>query len=115
MRSEAQSDTEFDCSATWEAGRVMAEYLIDIGVFKHVSVERHVNFAVGGCESLRFCYKDVMVSVVSGWIGPGTWDMGIVDVWLYVTGRQAQNKTTQVVPGVRIRSAVAEITPESLD
>jgi hypothetical protein len=96
------------CLPAMEAGAeedITAAYLDDIGAMSKVRVMRNASLRGNEWEVLRFYYEKEIVTIIAGPPGREMWSLGLKDVWLYVTSRQATLSPPNILPSPRFRGS----------
>jgi hypothetical protein len=83
--------------------RPLTGYLEDIGALKHIRVDRHIELSTGGCDILKFSFRDKPISIVAGPAGGAIWIRGLKDIWLAMTALEGLPATAETVPTIRYR------------
>jgi hypothetical protein len=104
-RLDGWSDLEFAKPSIGTEAELTLAYLADIGVLNNIGVQRHWRLGTGGCEILRFIYRNECVSVAAGVQGTDLWTVGFNDIWLHVTACEAFPNEAISSPSVRFRCA----------
>jgi len=99
------ADVELCRCAGAKADDLLLGYFTDMKLLSDFSVQRNLAMACNGIEVLRFAEGSKVVSVVAGIDSEAVWRVGLRDLWLEVTGRDAFGTSWDAWRAIRFRTS----------